>query len=130
MSAVLSTAYQNKWLDALLGSGHAANMPASVTAHLYTDDPGQGGVELASDGGYAPLTLSNNDTNFPPASAGEKTSADLAFTFTGPASDVATWGVISDGTDLIIGGPLSSAVNATGAGTATVSLSIDFPDTP
>jgi hypothetical protein len=128
---VLSTTYQNAWLDALLGSSRAAAMPATVYAHLYTDDPDLGGVELASDGGYAPPALANDDAHFPPAADGEKTSVDIDWVFTGAASDTALWCVFSDGTDLIIGGPLSTAcvVGAAG-GTFTDSLSLIFPDTP
>ena len=131
MSYVLSTTYQDRWLDALLGSSKAAAMPATVYAHLYTDDPDLGGVELASDGGYAAVSLANTDANFPPASGGEKTSVDITWTFTAAASDEATWGVISDGTDLIIGGPLTTRCNIGDAGgTFTDSLSMIFPDTP
>lgn len=131
MSYVLSEVYQNAWLDALLGSSKAAGMPATVYAHLYTDDPDSGGIELTSDGGYAAVSLTNNDTNFPPASAGEKTSVDIDWVFTGAASDTATWGVFSDGTDLIIGGPLTApAVIGAAGGTFTDALSLTFPDTP
>lgn len=129
MSNVLSTTYQNRWLDALLGSSRAAAMPATVKVHLYTTDPDGGGVELTG-GGYVAATVANTDANFPPATAGEKASTDFFFTLTGAASAPATWGVISDGTTLIIGGPLGSVVNASGAGTASVSLSINFPAAP
>lgn len=131
MSYVLSDVYQNKWLDALLGSSRAASMPATVYAHLYTDDPTNGGTELAADGGYVRATLTNDSTTFPPASGGEKTSTVITWTFTGAASDEATWGVLSDGTDLIIGGPLSAkCVIGAAGGTFTDSLSAIFPDTP
>ena len=130
MSYVLSTTYQNRWLDALLGSSRAASMPATVLVHLYTDDPSDGGVELDSTGGYAALSVANNDTNFPPADGGGKTSADFSWTFTAAASDIALWGVVSDGTDLIVGGPLPDPINVTGAGTVTASLSLSFPETP
>lgn len=131
MSYVKSVAYMNKWLDALLGSSRAAAMPATVYVHLYTDDPDEGGVELGADGGYVALTKTNDDTNFPAATAGEKTSADFVWTFTGATSDIGQWGVISDGVDLIIGGPLSTPCNpGAGGGTFTDSLSLTFPDTP
>lgn len=131
MSYVLSTVYADKWLDALLGGDHAANMPATVYFHLYTDDPANGGTELAVDGGYAAITLTNDAANFPAASGGIKTSLPQTWTFTGPTSDVATFGVISDGTVLILGGPLSSPCNPSTSGdTFTDSLSATFADVP
>lgn len=131
MSYVASVTYQNRWLDALLGDGRAAAMPATVYAHLYTGDVDGGGTELTSAGGYLRVTLANTTANFPVASAGAKTSGVISWTFTAAASDVATWGYLSDGTDLIIGGPLSAAcVIGAAGGTFTDSLAMSFPDTP
>lgn len=133
MSFLLSEVYRNRAADAWLGSGRAAGWPNQLLVHLYTGDPADQevpGVELGPDGGYAPLAVVNDDTSFPPAVGGQKVSASFTIPFTGPASDEATWGVISDGVDLMLGGPLSETINPVGPGDVIFSIAVTFPDAP
>lgn len=78
------TAYDTE-LDALV-----AAFPATGTWRLYADLPTETGVELASDGGYAPATAAVSD--WAAASGGSvATTAPVSFgTSTGEWSDVAT----------------------------------------
>lgn len=86
---------QNAALDACYGSNHSSVFPSSLAIRLYTDDPRLSGSELTSDGGYAAVIVDNDDTTFPPATAGAKESALIDFgTSTDAWSDVATWAVI------------------------------------
>lgn len=71
----LSETYENIALDALLGSGKAAAMPATVYLALFsvicTDS--SFGTELSGDA-YARVAITNNDTNFPAAASGSKSN--------------------------------------------------------
>lgn len=83
-----SEAYANDILDQLFGSGS----PATIYFGLYTTAPnadGTGGVEVAT-GSYARGSLTNNNTNFPAASGGDKSNA-TAITF---PTATANWGSI------------------------------------
>ena len=115
---LLSTWSRNASLDACYGSQHAANWPASVRVRLFTFDPREGGVELPTAGGYAAVTLTNNDANVPPASGGEKTVVADFGTSTAAWGDVATWAVLSnpDNNQRLDGVALSEDVNVTAAG--------------
>lgn len=83
-----STALANSFLDSLYGD----NTPPAIYVELYTAAPnpdGTGGTIVAG-GGYAAQVVTNDDTNFPPAAAREKSNA-LAVTF--PAAS-ANWGTV------------------------------------
>jgi hypothetical protein len=114
-----STTAQNEDLDACYGSGHASNWPATVTLRLYSANPMSGGVEIPSTGGYAAVSITNNTTNFPAASGGQKSNG-TAFTF--PTS-TAAWGAVAtywwftDGSgNLLDGGPLSAPIVVAASG--------------
>lgn len=105
----LSTTYANKILDALLGSGHASGMPATVYVGLRAS-----GVEPSS-GSYARVAVTNNDTNWPAASGRSKANGTV-ITFPAPTG---AWGTIdeaflstasSGGTEII---PVALAVSRT-----------------
>ena len=99
MAYPLDTAAQNAALDVLLGRD-LTGIPTAWQVALYTNHPLLGGTELTSAGGYARGSLNNNLTDYPPASAGEKTSVQVAFgTSTGAYSDTAPCAVLIDAAD-------------------------------
>lgn len=60
--------YKPRYLDAAYGSGRAAAFPATVYVEVYTAAPtSAGGGTVVVGGGYAPVAVTNNDTNFAPA---------------------------------------------------------------
>lgn len=78
---------RNASLDACYGDNHSSVYPSTVYLHLFVSDPTQGGIELTSSGGYAPLAVINNSANFPNAVGGFKSNgAILAF-----ADPTAAW---------------------------------------
>ena len=115
---LISTTAQANSIKGMYGDSRAAHMPATLKVHLYTDDPREGGTELAATGGYVPLSVANSSANFPaPDAAAELETAFFEWTSTGAWSDVATWAQLSDGTNLYDGGPLPQRINVTKAGT-------------
>lgn len=111
----LSTTYANKVLDALLGSAHSSDMPATVYVGLKA-----GGVE-PSGGSYARVAVTNNDTNWPDASGRQKANG-TAITFPAPTG---SWGTVdtaflstasSGGTEII---PIDLATPRTVDATST-----------
>ena len=82
---IRDTAAQNKSLDNDYGATKGANAPASHALALFAGDPSIDGVELSSMGGYARVTITNNGTNWPAATDGEKVCAAQTF----PASTAA-----------------------------------------
>lgn len=93
---------ENVALDACYGDNHSTTWPDSVTIRLFDGDPRDGGVELDAVGGYEGLTVTNDDTTFPPADAGAKTTPLLDFgTSTDAWSASATWAVIEADSILI-----------------------------
>lgn len=100
MSYPLSVAAQNAALDALLGSGKAAGVPASWEVALFAGDPSNGGTELTSTGGYARVTVANDTAHWPAATSGEKTSTPVTFpTSTAAWSATATHFLLIDQAD-------------------------------
>lgn len=105
--------YENAYLDAGLGSGHAAGFPATVYLGLYSAAPNDtgGGTEL-SGSGYARAAVTNNSTNWPNASGGSKSNG-AAIAFPIATADWATathFGIFdaSSGGNLIHYGALST----------------------
>ena len=88
--------YQDAALDAVV-----ASWPASGAVYrLYNDDPTLGGVELDSDGGYAPVAFDPADWD---AAADGVKQATVSFgTSTDSWSDSATWWAVVDGSDLFV----------------------------
>lgn len=97
---LVDTIAENAALDACYGDGHSDAWPSSVTIRLFDGDPRDGGVELDEVGGYEGVIVDNDDTTFPPAEAGSKTTPLIDFgTSTDAWSAPATWAVIeADGT--------------------------------
>lgn len=103
----------NDFLDAIYGSGHAANIPSTLYVALYyvrPDDDG-GGTEASYDT-YARVEVDNDDTTFEPAAdrrkevsidvefptPGEDTDEFVAWAIHGHATndDILTWGRFHD----------------------------------
>lgn len=79
--------YENKYLDAGLGDGRAAAMPATVYVELFTTattDAGGGTVVTGSN--YAPVAVANTSVNWPNATGGQKSNG-TAITFPTPVAD-------------------------------------------
>lgn len=106
---------KNKVLDAILGSGHASNMPATVYVGLYSSAPTDsgGGSEL-SGSGYARVAVTNNSTNWPAASSGQKSNGtDVQFPLsTGVWATATHWGIFDAATlgNLLHWGALTTPV--------------------
>ena len=77
--SLLSTTEQNRSLDLFYGASKGAIASAAHHLCLYAGDPRTVGVEMDSAGGYTPVTVTNNGTNWPAAAAGAKTSAVQTF---------------------------------------------------
>lgn len=115
---LLDTAAQNKSLDNDYGATRGSNAPASHQLALFAGDPSLDGVELASAGGYARVTIANNGTSWPAAAAGQKTGPGVTFpTSTGAWSDVAThWVLIGSDGNRWDSGALAEEIDITAAG--------------
>ena len=103
----------NKILDAVF-SAASLSAPATFYVRLYTAAPtASGGGTEVSGGSYAPLSKTNNSTNFPAASSQTKTSGtDWDFgTATADWGTVTSWGLwdASSGGNLWFFGSLSTA---------------------
>lgn len=101
---------ENKLLDLVFG-GTTFTPPATLYIALYTSDPTDAdtGTEV-SGGSYARVAVTNNATNWPAASGGQKSNAN-AITF---AQATASWGTVTHvgirdaltGGNLLYSGPL------------------------
>lgn len=91
MSA-FSSDLEDKVMNHILGGGDYTRL-ATVYLALFTAAPNEtgGGTEV-SGSGYARLAITNNATNFPAASGGQKTNG-TALTF--PAASGGSWGAVS-----------------------------------
>jgi hypothetical protein len=122
MSA-LSSYLENKIADHVLG-GTVYTPSSTVYFALFTASPTEagGGTEVSTSGtGYTRVAVTNNATNFPAASNGEKYNA-ANVTFPISTSD---WGTISafgiydsGGSNLLFFGALSASRNITTGDTA------------
>ena len=125
------TTAQNAALDSLWGAAHGSTMPTTFEVGLLNGDPTDAGTELASTGGYARITASNNGTTWPGAVDGSSTTAPLSFAdATGPWSDTAThWAIYVSG-GLFDYGRLADPVTVTAAGPVQpITLTVYFnPD--
>ena len=91
MSA-LSDYLENKIADHILGGGDFTR-PATVYVALFTAGPTDagGGTEVSGNG-YARAAVTNNGTNVPAASGGQKSNGTV-ITFGGGATG--TWGTVT-----------------------------------
>lgn len=125
-----------KVLDHVFGKTSAYTAPTNLYYALYTtlpDDTGSNGVEV-SGGSYARVSVTNNATNFPNATAGNKANGNL-ITFAAPT---ANWGTVvgfglcdaSSGTNILAVFPLDqsksipsgSAAPTIAIGAATITM--------
>ena len=120
-----SNTYENKHLDAMLGSGYASSIfPATVYIALFTATPNDtgGGTEV-SGGSYARVAVVNNGTNWPAASGGQKSNgAAITFpTATAGWGNCTHWGFYDASTAGTLGhyGALTSALNVLSGMTPT-----------
>lgn len=74
-----STLEKDRALDLYYGANKGAIASASHQLALFAGDPRTTGVEMDSVGAYARVTILNNGTNWPAASAGAKTCAEQTF---------------------------------------------------
>lgn len=89
----LSDATMNIVLDLMFGDDHVAPFPASYDVALSTTQPTNTGTNVTEpDGaaGYARIEVTNDDTNWPPATARQKANG-TAITFDQPTDD---WGTV------------------------------------
>jgi len=117
----LTDSYENVALNALLGTGHVSGTPNTVYWALFTGDPGDTGAatnEVGAGVGYARVAQTNNTTNFPAASGGQKTNGTKV-EFANPTG---SWGTITHW------GLCSSAT--IGAATVILRGSLDVSKTP
>ena len=86
--------FENKVLDAILGSARGSGIPATVYVGLYTAEPDEGGAgpEVPSAGtGYARVAVPNTDDSWPNANGGTKVCAtNIQFPLV-----VASWGSLT-----------------------------------
>ena len=116
---VLTEVGANRALDAMLGSSHGADWPATLDVGLSSTDPASSVTE-PSGGGYARVSVANTDASWPDASGRAKSNAT---TVTFPTATVA-WGVVGwfvlyAGTTLLAHGALDSAVSVDVGDTAS-----------
>ena len=97
-----SVEYEDKTFRACYGSQHSAAWPASFTVHLFADNPRDGGAELPAEGGYAPPTIANDDTNFPAPTGGEQEVSLVTITATGPWSVTAYYAGLKDPAGVLV----------------------------
>lgn len=96
--------FENVVLDAILGDDRGANTPDIVYVGLFTSAPDDGGDgdEVPVPGtGYTRVGVTNNSTNWPMATAGQKSNGTkiqfpLAVSSWG---DITHFGVFDDATD-------------------------------
>lgn len=96
--------FENLILDAILGDDHGANIPATVYVGLFTSQPDDGGAgdEVPTSGtGYSRVSVTNNSTNWPIATDGQKSNGvkiqfPLAVSSWG---DITHFGIFDDAED-------------------------------
>ena len=100
MAGSKSNYLENEILDHVLGGGDYTR-PATVYVALYTAAPSDtgGGTEV-SGGSYARVAVTNNATNFPAASDGEKSNGtEITFeTATANWGEVVAFGILDAST--------------------------------
>lgn len=107
---------RNASLNACYGNAHSSAYPSTVYLHLYVSDPTQGGIELTSAGGYAPVAITNDSTNWPDAIGGNKTNGttidlpESTDAWSGPADYF--W-LADSATSLLAPGPPSLSTHGT-----------------
>ena len=86
--------FENIVLDSILGDNAGASVASTVYIALFTADPGETGsfVNEVNTGTYARVAVTNNSTNWPNASGGQKSNG-TQITF--PAADATSWGTIT-----------------------------------
>jgi hypothetical protein len=131
---LLDTAAQDASLNNDYGAAKGPNAPASHELALFTADPRLGGTELAATGGYARVVIANNGTNWPGASGGSTTSAQIVLpTSTAAWSDTATWFVLFDAADSVTrwdAGALAQEIDIDVAGAdASTQLTVYYENT-
>jgi hypothetical protein len=130
---LLSAAAQSASLNNDYGANKGVSAPVSHEVALFNGDPVLGGTELAATGGYARVTITNNGTTWPDASAGATTSATVTFpTSTAAWSDTATHFVLYDHADSVTqwdSGLLKDEISVDAAGEAPrAELTIYYED--
>lgn len=126
---IRDVAAQNASLDNDYGATHGSNSPSSHLLALFAGDPTIAGVELASTGGYARVTVANDATWAASVSGLKTTVAPVAFAAATAAwSDTATHWALLDSVGVMWDcARLSAPITVTAAGPVpTVSPEIFF----
>ncbi len=117
---------ENAMLDHILGGGDYTR-PATVYIALFTTSPvdaGTGGTEVAGNN-YSRVSVTNNNTNWPAASAGAKSNGTtITFpTASGSWGTINTFGIYDASTsgNLLYYGSLATAQVITNGNTLTFS---------
>lgn len=93
MSNIIGTAYEDEFLDSVLGTGRYPSMPLALYAALWTVTPardGTGGTEVADANDYARVAFSNN-SNWAAAASNLKANAQV---LTFPQA-TGSWGTVA-----------------------------------
>lgn len=111
------TSFSHQILNHFFGGGNA-NRSATVKIALFTTAPdfltGAGGVEVA-DPSYARVTMDNDTTNFPAASARKKVNGvRVNFASLTNSATVVAWGMFDVSNTWMIGANLTSAKTING----------------
>lgn len=124
---IASDAVQQKRLDLIFRG--VGSPPASLDLALFFGEPGNGGTELTSAGGYARVTIAAAD--WTSGTDGSVTAGPIDFADATDAwSDTATFWCLVEGADLAEYGALTDPVEVTGAGAVSLaSITAFFADT-
>lgn len=129
--------FEDLVLDAIFGDDAASNLPSVYYIGLFTSAPddGGGGDEVSSVGtGYSRVMLTNNSTNWPMATSGQKVNGvkiqfPMALAPWGDITDFALFDEATDGNMLVYGEvtvPTSPDIgNAPFFAVSTLSISCD-----
>ena len=128
---IRDVAAQNIALDAQLGAGRAATIPAVFELALFNGDPnGPEAIELGLDEGYDVRATVNNDaTTWPVAAAnGEKTSIAVTVGGTGTFTLGATHWCLIDAADGVTGWFTGEMTETVTEPTDTIELTVFYGD--
>lgn len=121
-------AQKQRVLDSLFGASASSAMATTHTAHLYTGNPYDDGVET-DYAGYAAQTVAN-DSGWPAADVDATKTREVTFPdATDAATDDITAWVLKDGTEIVAWEFLDDPIAVDGAGTLDpVGITIYIPD--
>jgi hypothetical protein len=118
-------------LRSIFGDDRAAHRPAQYQILLLSGDPRDGASELPNGGGYARVTVNNDDVFWNNLSGGALVSDPITFNATGPWLAEAThWAAAAPSAPsvLLFSGRLADSIEVTGAGAGPrIKLAVTVP---